>query len=94
VSYLVVTLEAVPDRFRGYLASVSTEVATGVFVSNQMTKGVRDRTFDVFDDWWDGRGRIIAIYEDKDAASRLGIRLWGHPKRKLVDIDGILVVKH
>lgn len=93
MTYLVVTMTAVPDRFRGYMASVSTEVATGVFASDRISKAVRIRTFEVFDDWWEGAGSIVAVYADKDAASGLGIRLWGQPQRQLVDLDGILAVR-
>ena len=48
----VIVVRDVPDRYRGFLASVMPEVATGVFTSPELTKGVRERIWTVLNDWW------------------------------------------
>ena len=43
----VVVTTALPDRFRGFLASCMCEVAPGVFTSPNMSDGVRQRVWGV-----------------------------------------------
>ena len=45
---LVVTRN-VPERFRGFLASVMCEVTLGVYTAPKMTPGVRDRVWKVME---------------------------------------------
>ncbi len=43
----VIVTRDVAYRFRGFLASVMLEIAAGVYISPQMTKGVRTRVWKV-----------------------------------------------
>lgn len=43
---MVVTRD-VEDRYRGFLTSVMLEIAPGVYVSPQMSQGVRERVWSV-----------------------------------------------
>ncbi|MEI2616046.1 MAG: type I-E CRISPR-associated endoribonuclease Cas2e [Thermomicrobiales bacterium] len=43
----------VPDRFRGFLASVMCEVTPGVYTSPGMTRAVRERVWAVMEEWFD-----------------------------------------
>ena len=51
---LVITRD-VEARYRGFLTSVLLEVAPGIYVSPQMSAGVRDRVWAVVTDWWSTR---------------------------------------
>jgi hypothetical protein len=39
----VIVTRDVPDRYRGFLASVMPEIGPGVFVSPELSRGVRER---------------------------------------------------
>ncbi len=90
---LIVTRD-VPDRYRGFLASVMPEIAPGVYISPDLTRGVRDRIWTVAVEWWDNApgGSIIMAYPDSSAPGRLGIRTLGLPPVELAEIDGLRVV--
>lgn len=84
----------VADRFTGFLASIMPEVAPGVFVAAELSRGVRERTWCVLSSWWDGvpGGSILLIWRDDNAPGRLGILSLGLPVRTLADLDGVLLV--
>lgn len=90
---LIVTRD-VAARYRGFLASVMPELAPGVYVSTDMTSGVRDRVWAVAESWWnDAPGSsIVMAYPDKSAPGRLGVRVLGLPSVELAEIDGIRLV--
>ena len=90
---LIVTRD-VAARYRGFLASVMPELAPGVYVSTDITTGVRDRVWAVADAWWNEApgGSIVMAYPDKLAPGRLGVRVLGIPPVRLVDVDGIRLV--
>jgi CRISPR-associated protein Cas2 len=92
---VVIVVRDVPDRYRGFLASVMPEVATGVFTSPELTKGVRERIWNVLSDWWSVApgGSVIMLWKDDSAGGRLGVKSLGIPSRELVDLDGVLVTR-
>ncbi|MFC3631052.1 type I-E CRISPR-associated endoribonuclease Cas2e [Paracoccus angustae] len=85
----------VEDRYRGFLTSVMLEIAPGVYVSPQMTQGVRDRVWSVLEDWWAalGRGSIVMTWRDTKAVGNLRILVLGVPAKEIVDADGVLLLK-
>ncbi len=91
----VVVTRDVADRYRGFLASIMPEVATGVFTSPELSKGVRERIWTVLSDWWMTKpgGSIVMVWKDEQAAGRLGVASLGEPSRSLADIDGVLVTR-
>jgi CRISPR-associated protein Cas2 len=90
----VVVTRDVADRFTGFLASIMPEVAPGVFVAAELSRGVRERTWRVLSSWWDGvpGGSILLIWRDDNAPGRLRILSLGLPVRTLADLDGVLLV--
>jgi CRISPR-associated protein Cas2 len=98
---IVVTRNVAP-RYRGFLASVMLEIAPGVYTSPQMSKGVRERVWDVLTGWFGFNATVGAQSEDsasivmtwRDAASPGGqqILTLGLPAKTLVDADGIMIV--
>lgn len=85
----------VEARYRGFLTSVMLEVSAGVYVAPDMTKGVRERTWAVLNDWWLalGTGSLVLVWRDTSATGNLRIETLGEPPKYIVDADGILLVK-
>ncbi len=90
---LVVTRD-VADRYRGFLASTMPEIGPGIFVSPELSRGVRERLWRVMSDWWAEMpgGSITLAWKDDAAPGRLGILSLGLPPRSLIDLDGALLV--
>jgi CRISPR-associated protein Cas2 len=59
----VVVTRDVADRYRGFLASIMPEIALGVFVSPELSRGVRERLWEVLSGWWDGvpGGSVVLV---------------------------------
>lgn len=91
---MVVTRD-VEARYRGFLTSVMLEIAPGVYVSPEMSAGVRDRVWSVLSDWWGalGRGCLVMVWRDKSATGHLKIEVLGDAPKEIVDADGILLVR-
>lgn len=89
----VLVTRDVPDRTRGFLSSIMPEPAPGVYVSGELSKAVRERTWTVISDWYAaaGRGSIILLWKDNDQPGGIGLLSLGTPPRRLADIDGVLV---
>jgi CRISPR-associated protein Cas2 len=91
---LVVTRD-VEDRYRGFLSSAMLEVAPGVYVAPDLSKGVRERLWEVIADWWSHlqRGAVVMVWRDATAVGGLGLLTLGEPPKEIVDADGVLLLK-
>ena len=91
----VVVTRDVEARYRGFLASAMLEVAPGVYVSPDLSAGVRERIWTVVKDWHGGlgRGAVAMIWRDPKAAGELSMRHLGDPPKEIHDADGVLLVK-
>ncbi len=94
----IVVTRAVPDRFRGFLASAMLEIAPGVYTGPRMSAGVRERIWVVLSKWHEAfgheeAGAILMTWPDKTASGGQAIRMLGLPAKEIVDADGVLVVK-
>jgi CRISPR-associated protein Cas2 len=91
----VVVTRDVPDRYRGFLASLMPEIGPGTFVSPNLSKGVRERVWEVLSGWWDGMpgGSLMIVWKDDSSPGCLGILTLGLPPRSLTDLDGVLLVR-
>jgi CRISPR-associated protein Cas2 len=91
-----IVVRDVADRYRGFLASIMPEVAPGVFVSAELSRGVRERLWTVLSGWWSAvpGGSIVVIWRDDGAPGRLGLMTLGLPVRELADLDGVLAVRY
>lgn len=81
-----------PGRFRGFLASCMLEITPGVYVAPRMKKAVRERVWQTMLDWSEflpADAGIALFWKSRKAASGLGMRLVGWPKKELVDVDGL-----
>ncbi len=91
----IIVTRDVEARYRGFLTSVMLEIAPGTYVSPDMSAGVRQRVWSVLQGWWQelGRGALVLVWRDKSAVGHLRIETLGEPPKKIVDADGILLVK-
>ncbi|MCB1349947.1 MAG: type I-E CRISPR-associated endoribonuclease Cas2 [Maritimibacter sp.] len=91
---LVVTRD-VEARYRGFLTSIMLEVAPGVYVSPEMSAGVRRRVWKVVSDWYSalGRGAIVMVWRDTGKPGDLAIATLGEAPKEIVDAGGVLLVK-
>lgn len=91
----IIVTNDVESRYRGFLTSVMLEVSAGVYVAPDMSSGVRQRVWDVMSHWWETlmRGSIVMVWRDKAATGHLQIATLGEPPKKIVDADGVLLVK-
>lgn len=91
----VIVTRDVADRYRGFLASAMPEIAPGVYVSPNLSRGVRERLWGVLSDWWLSMpgGSVLLAWHDDKAAGQLGILALGMPPCTLVDLDGVLCVR-
>ena len=91
----VIVTRDVEARYRGFLTSVMLEISAGVYVTPDMSSGVRKRVWEVVSHWWEAlrRGSIVMVWRDKTATGHLHIETLGEPPKKIVDADGVLLVK-
>ena len=86
----------VPDRFRGFLASVMCEVTPGVYSSPGMTRAVRERVWDVLEAWFDATTpdqAVVMTWPDARAPGGQAFLTLGVPKVDLCEHDGMKLVR-
>ena len=83
-------------RYRGFLASVMLEIAPGVYTSPNMTRGIRERIWNVLAEWYYqlGQGSIVMTWRDPSAVGEQQIRTLGESPKEIVDADGVYLVKY
>ena len=91
----VIVTRNVEARYRGFLASAMLEVAPGVYVSPDLSKGVRERIWTVLAKWYAhlGNGAIALIFADSTATGGLRLDHLGDPPKEVWDADGVLLVR-
>ena len=91
----VIATRNVEPRYRGFLASTMLEVAPGVYVSPDLSKGVRERVWSVLAKWYAhlGTGSITLIVADSKATGGLYLDYLGEPPKEVWDGDGVLLVR-
>jgi len=91
---VVVTVDVAP-RFRGFLASCMLEIAPGVYTSPRMSPAVRNRVWDVLQEWHAelGGGGIVMTWREPSLPGGQGLAFLGTPPRELHDADGIFLAR-
>jgi CRISPR-associated protein Cas2 len=89
----VIVTRDVPDRTRGFLASIMPEPAPGVYAAGNLSRAVRERAWAVVSSWYaeTRRGSVVMLWKDDRMPGGLGIEILGTPPRRLADLDGVLV---
>ena len=90
----VVVTRDVEDRYRGFLSSVMLELAPGVYTGPRMSRGVRERVWQVLSEWHGAlrHGAILMTWREATAPGGQAVLTLGEPCRDLVDVDGVLLV--
>ena len=84
----MIVTRALPDRWRGFLQSVSLEIGIGVFLSPDMRSSVRKRVWEVATDWFqyqDG-GSFVMAWVETGRVHHLSL---GEAPRQILFYDGI-----
>lgn len=91
----VVVTRSVPERFRGFLASVMCEVAPGVYTGPRMAAGVRERVWKVMTEWFEGaEGEgVLMTWPDAKAPGGQVFLTLGSPRVDLYEIDEMVLVR-
>ena len=92
----VVVTRNVPDRYRGFLASCMLEVAPGVYTSPRMSAGVRERLWDVCEQWSEALpddAGVLLTWRDKTQPAGQGIRILGWGKSEFIEHDGMWLAR-
>ncbi len=88
----VVVTRNVSPRVRGFLASVMSEVAPGVYTAPRMSKAVRERVWTVVARWCGDlvpdRG-VVMTWPDRKLPGGQEVRVVGSPGYDLTAKDGI-----
>ena len=91
----VIVTRDVADRVRGFLASVTLEIAPGVYTAPAMSAAVRGRVWRVLEEWHAalGGGAIVMTWAEPKAPGGHGLAMLGTPPRELVEYDGLVLVR-
>jgi len=96
MSLTVIVTNDVKGRFRGFLGSAMLELAPGVYVSPRLNRNVRERMWEVIDDWHRSvkkPGSIVMIWRAKGAPGNIEMRILGEPKKEIVEVDKLWLAK-
>ncbi len=91
---VVVTRNA-PDRVRGFLASCMCEIAPGVYTGPGMSRGVRQRVWNVLDEWFPHfpDWAVVMTWPDRKATGGQEFLVLGAPRNMLHEQDGMFLVR-
>ncbi len=81
----------VPERFRGFIASLMVEVAPGVYIAPRMSQAVRERMWNVLLSWsslLNAESGIVIVWRKTNQVEGLDMATIGWPKKELLPIDG------
>ena len=95
MSLCIVVTRDVEMRYRGFLGSMMLELAPGFYVGPRLSKGVRERVWDVLSDWHAAlqSGSITMAWRDTSAPGGLRVLSLGEPPKHLVEHEGSLLVR-
>lgn len=91
----IVVTRDVEMRYRGFLGSVMLELAPGVYAGPRLSKGVRERIWDVLSEWHSQMqaGSIVMAWRETGAPGALAVLCLGEPPKDLVEHEGTLLVR-
>lgn len=91
----VVVTRNMPGRFRGFLASCMCEIAPGIYTAPRMTKAVRERVWDVLEDWFEGGEdqAIVMTWPDRKQVGGQEVLTLGVPRKELWNVHGVYLTR-
>lgn len=91
----VIVTRNVSDRVRGFLSSSMLELAPGVYSGARMSPAVRQRIWDVLEDWFPAEvdASIVMVWQEPQMPGGQQVRLLGTPPVDLVELDGVVLAR-
>jgi len=85
----------VSGRMRGFLASSMLELAPGVYSAPRLSPAVRDRIWDVLEDWFraEKEASVVMVWQDANMPGGQNVKTLGLPPVELVELDGLIVTR-
>lgn len=85
----------VRDRFRGFLASCTSEVAAGVYVGFDLNAAVRERIWAVLESWWQlgCDASVVMVWPEADAPGGVRVKTLGEPAVELVEVGDLVLTR-
>ncbi len=95
MSATIVVTRNVSDRIRGFLASSMLELAPGVYFGARISPAVRERIWEVLEDWFsvEKEASIIMMWRDPGVPGEQALRFLGIPPVDLVEHDGLVLAR-
>ena len=92
----VVVTRDVSARYRGFLASCMLEIAPGVYTAPRMNRRVRERLWQVLQDWHtaDPVGGVVMTWFDSAVVGGQGISILGSPAQELLECQGVFLARN
>jgi len=93
MSMTVVVTRNVSMRVRGFLASAMLELAPGVYSIPRMSPAVRNRIWEVLNDWFPAEqaASVVMLWQDKAVPGGQTVRTLGSPPIAFVELDGLVL---
>jgi len=93
MSMTVVVTRNVSMRVRGFLASAMLELVPGVYSAPRMSPAVRERVWDVLEDWFPAEqaASIVMLWQDKAVPGGQSVRTLGSPPIAFAEADGLVL---
>lgn len=93
MSMTVVVTRNVSPRTRGFLASSMLELAPGVYSAPRISPAVRERIWQVLDEWFprEKEASIVILWADPQVPGGQNVKTLGTPPVKFVEMDGLIV---
>lgn len=91
----VIVTRNVSDRIRGLLASSMLELAPGVYTAPRHSPAVRERIWNVLQDWFllEDNASIIMVWSEHNMPGGQAVKMLGVPPVELVEVDGLVLTK-
>ena len=93
MSMTVVVTRNISDRMRGFLASTMLELAPGVYSSPRLNVAVRERIWEVAEEWFASEtgASVVMLWADSQKPGGMRVRVLGLPPVELVEVDGLIL---
>ena len=95
MSMTVVVTRNVSGRIRGFLASSMLELAPGVYSGPRVNPAVRDRIWEVLQNWFaaEQEASVVMLWENPAVPGGQNVRVLGLPPIELAELDGLVVAR-
>lgn len=95
MSQTIIVTRNVSDRVRGFLASSLLELVPGVYCGARTTSAVRQRLWDVLEDWFPAErdASIVMLWREPSVPGEQAVRILGAPPVDLVEHEGVILTR-